>query len=109
MTWFYPKAERGNIAQTAEIDLPACHGECVLALGFGRNAPAAAHHCKKVSGYNLLPMPAQEFLPGRAPSAVLDREALSKPVSVSTDRVVHRHRRESRHRQNLSSPSALLH
>jgi glucoamylase len=47
MTWFYPRAERGNIALTAEIDLPACHGECVLALGFGRNAPAAAHHARR--------------------------------------------------------------
>jgi glucoamylase len=47
MTWFYPRAERGNIALTAEIDLPTCHGECVLALGFGRNAPAAAHHARR--------------------------------------------------------------
>jgi glucoamylase len=46
MTWFYSKAERGNIALTAEIDLPACHGEFVLALGFGRNAPSAAHHAR---------------------------------------------------------------
>ncbi|MGB9490676.1 MAG: glycoside hydrolase family 15 protein, partial [Terriglobales bacterium] len=35
MTWDYDRAENGNIALTAEIDLAACNGEFVLALGFG--------------------------------------------------------------------------
>ncbi len=35
MTWEYDRAENGNIALTAEIDLAACNGEFVLALGFG--------------------------------------------------------------------------
>jgi glucoamylase len=35
MTWEYDSAENGNIALTAEIDLAACHGEFILALGFG--------------------------------------------------------------------------
>ena len=35
MTWEYDRAENGNIALTAEIDLAACHGEFILALGFG--------------------------------------------------------------------------
>ena len=35
MTWEYDRAEDGNIALTAEIDLAACAGEFVLALGFG--------------------------------------------------------------------------
>ena len=35
MTWEYDRAENGNIAFTAEIDLSACNGEFVLALGFG--------------------------------------------------------------------------
>jgi glucoamylase len=35
MTWEYDRAENGNIALTAEIDLAACDGEFVLALGFG--------------------------------------------------------------------------
>jgi glucoamylase len=35
MTWNYTRAENGNIALIAEIDLPACGGEFVLALGFG--------------------------------------------------------------------------
>ena len=35
MTWQYGRAENGNIALTAEIDLAACNGEFVLALGFG--------------------------------------------------------------------------
>ncbi len=35
MTWEYDRAENGNIALTAEIDIAACNGEFVLALGFG--------------------------------------------------------------------------
>src|ERR1700680_956400 len=35
MEWEYQRAENGNIACTGEIDLAACSGEFVLALGFG--------------------------------------------------------------------------
>ena len=35
MEWEYTRAENGNIACTGEIDLEACKGEFVLALGFG--------------------------------------------------------------------------
>src|SRR6202790_261032 len=35
MTWEYDRAENGNIALTAEIDLAACDGEFIFALGFG--------------------------------------------------------------------------
>ena len=35
MEWEYHRAENGNIAFTGEIDLAACNGEFVLALGFG--------------------------------------------------------------------------
>jgi glucoamylase len=35
MAWEYNLAENGNIALTAEIDLAACNGEFILALGFG--------------------------------------------------------------------------
>ena len=35
MEWEYTRAENGNIACTGEIDLAACNGEFVLALGFG--------------------------------------------------------------------------
>jgi glucoamylase len=35
LTWDYTRAENGNIALTGEIDLQACQGEFVLALGFG--------------------------------------------------------------------------
>ncbi len=35
MTWEYDRAENGNIALTGEIDLAACNGEFLLALGFG--------------------------------------------------------------------------
>src|SRR6266568_3469832 len=31
----YPRAENGNVALTGEVDLAACGGEFVLALGFG--------------------------------------------------------------------------
>jgi glucoamylase len=35
MEWEYTRAENGNIAFTGEIDLVACNGEFLLALGFG--------------------------------------------------------------------------
>lgn len=35
MEWEYSRAENGNIACTGEIDLAACNGEFLLALGFG--------------------------------------------------------------------------
>jgi glucoamylase len=35
MTCEYDRAENGNIALTAEIDIAACNGEFILALGFG--------------------------------------------------------------------------
>jgi glucoamylase len=35
MEWEYTRAENGNIAFTGEVDLAACHGEFLLALGFG--------------------------------------------------------------------------
>jgi len=35
MAWEYDRAENGNIGVTAEIDLLACNGEFLLALGFG--------------------------------------------------------------------------
>ena len=35
MEWEYTRAENGNIALTGEIDLAACNGEFVIALGFG--------------------------------------------------------------------------
>ena len=37
MTWEYDRAENGNVALTGEIDLAACNGEFILALGFGGN------------------------------------------------------------------------
>jgi len=38
ITWNYTRAENGNVALTGEIDLEACGGEFLLALGFGRNS-----------------------------------------------------------------------
>ena len=35
MEWQYSRAENGNIAFTGEVDLAACNGEFLLALGFG--------------------------------------------------------------------------
>jgi len=35
MTWDYNRAENGNIALAAEIDLATCNGEFILYLGFG--------------------------------------------------------------------------
>jgi len=43
MTWEYQRAENGNVALTAEVDLATAAGTFVLALGFGWNAAAAGH------------------------------------------------------------------
>lgn len=42
MTWFYARAEDGNVAVTAEADLDKSKGDFVLALGFGSDAGQAA-------------------------------------------------------------------
>ncbi len=41
MIWEYERAENGNVALTAEIDLTATGGRFVLALAFGRNSAEA--------------------------------------------------------------------
>src|SRR4029077_9487096 len=41
MTWEYTRAENGNVALTGEIDLAACGGEFILALGFGEMSTEA--------------------------------------------------------------------
>jgi glucoamylase len=46
MTWSYSRAENGNVAMMAEIDLDACDGEFLLALGFGRNAAEAGNRAR---------------------------------------------------------------
>jgi len=40
----YERAENGNIALTGEIDLAACSGEFILALGFGGSGAEAGQH-----------------------------------------------------------------
>ena len=42
MSWEYTRAENGNVALTAEIDLARSQGDFVLALGFGGNPEEAA-------------------------------------------------------------------
>ena len=44
MTGEYTRAENGNVALTAGIDLAGSQGEFVLALGFGRDPEAAARN-----------------------------------------------------------------
>jgi glucoamylase len=46
MTWDYTRAENGNIALTAEIDLEAGNGEFLLALGFGSTAAEAGNRAR---------------------------------------------------------------
>jgi glucoamylase len=46
MTWHYSKACDGNIALTGAIDLAACGGEVVLALGFGRSDEEAGQQAR---------------------------------------------------------------
>lgn len=54
MTWDYQRAENGNIALTAEVDLEAGNGEFLLALGFGRNAAEAGNRARAAlqDGFN---------------------------------------------------------
>jgi glucoamylase len=44
MSWEYTRAENGNVALTAEVDLSKCRGTFVLALGFGQDTAAAARN-----------------------------------------------------------------
>jgi glucoamylase len=46
MTWSYSRAENGNVALTAEIDLHATGGAFVLAVGFDHHALSAGHHAR---------------------------------------------------------------
>lgn len=43
MTWFYDRAENGNVAMTGEIDLRGSDGECLIVVGFGDNVHEAGH------------------------------------------------------------------
>jgi glucoamylase len=44
MTWEFTRAENGNVALTAGIDLAKSQGKFVLALGFGKDPDEAARH-----------------------------------------------------------------
>ena len=46
MTWDYTRAENGNVALTGEIDLAACNGGFILALGFGEIWTEAGLHTR---------------------------------------------------------------
>ncbi len=46
MTWIYDRAENGNVAMTAEVDLQTYGGKLLLALGFGHTPAAAAHYVR---------------------------------------------------------------
>jgi glucoamylase len=44
LTRFYKRAENGNVALAAELDLESSNGEAVLALGFGGTIDEAGYH-----------------------------------------------------------------
>jgi glucoamylase len=46
MQWEYQRAENGNIACTGEIDLGACNGEFIMALGFGSTSTEAGQQAR---------------------------------------------------------------
>ena len=43
LTWEYDRAERGNVTLTGEVDLAACGGLFLLAVGFGAEPDEAGH------------------------------------------------------------------
>lgn len=43
LAWRYDRAEHGNVALIGQIDLAACRGEFVLAVGFSQQSNEAAH------------------------------------------------------------------
>lgn len=43
MAWEYMRAENGNVSICGEVDLAACNGTFLLALGFGSNAAEAGN------------------------------------------------------------------
>lgn len=43
LTWAYTRAENGNVALTAEVDLQAAQGQFLLAVGFGRTTAEAGN------------------------------------------------------------------
>lgn len=46
MAWTYQRAENGNVALTAEIDIVSGKGSFLLALGFGRNEAEAGNRSR---------------------------------------------------------------
>ncbi len=44
LTWDYTRAENGNVALTAEIDISKSQGDFILALGFGNDPDEAARN-----------------------------------------------------------------
>ncbi len=55
MLWEYARAEDGNVAMTAEVDLAACDGEFDIALGFGLTPAEASLRARSsfVDGFDF--------------------------------------------------------
>ena len=53
MTSFYTRAEDGNIALAAEINIKACNGKFVIALGFGESKDEAALQVRASLSYDF--------------------------------------------------------
>ncbi len=47
MTWFYERAENGNVALLGELSSAEADGEITLVLGFGRSGAEAGHHARE--------------------------------------------------------------
>jgi glucoamylase len=63
MEWSYPRANNGNVALTAQIDLNKCNGEFTLALGFDSTPVGASHHARS-SLLNGFAAASEEYLRG---------------------------------------------
>ena len=83
MTWEYTRAENGNVAVGAEVDMSACHsGEFLLALGFGSNHAEA--------GNRALASLYDGFESARA-LYVREWQAWQEGLRITDDGVMHNH------------------
>ena len=85
MTWFYDRAENGNLAMTGEISLPGGEAtEVCLVLGFGRHASEAGHRARATMAEDLDTLCNDYIAPWREWQGHLSSPSSSKLYRTST-------------------------